>query len=265
MSEIGIIRNVLRAEQASKTLDDVLPKTPPKTVTTATGRTIDISRGYNVRGPDGSKIPFKKDTSLDKAKEWTKNFYNPGEIEETKGKIGIKGGGGFITYNQTPDAMRVTMAQVTEKGTGKGAGLYKKLFESAKRQGMKVQSDTAMSEGSVAVWLRFKELGYNIVEYPRKRMMSGGYENAKNPSMPLFEFVPTNNAPAKQAAQPQIDIPIEQLDREVYSASRKGMPAEQREKVHGLYDRYRATDDPKEKADIANEIRTVLPKSETNE
>lgn len=201
MSEISAVRNAIRVE---KTL-----------AKTATGMTVDISKGYKVRTPDGTMIPFRPGTDLEKAKEWTKNFHNPGEIEIQTGqsfgnRIGLKDDErSFIDFEQKKnkgEPIYVTMSQVSKKGVGVGAGLYKKLFDNAKRQGVKVYSDKAMSQASVNVWLRFKELGYPIKEAPRKRLMSGGYENAEAPYKPLFEYDPTAGEGIKpQAGQTSAD------------------------------------------------------------
>lgn len=302
MSELSAIRNAIRAEreiikteravQAENAvkmppISTVVPPKKANVVKTATGSEVDISRGYNVRGPDGTKIPFNKDTPLEKAKEWTKNFYNPGEVDiqldqSFGNRIALKSDeGSFIDFRKKPGAMQITLSKVNQKGTGVGAGLYRKLFEHAEKEGSVVYSDKAMSQASIAVWERFKALGYPIQANPRKRMMSGGFEHATDPNQPLFMFDPKKKArsPTKAVDDPVAEIDKnkphtkvagpyavpEEMDRKIYDSVRRtqGLTPEKREELVAKYLDYKNADDPEAKAQLQSELEAMLPKSES--
>jgi hypothetical protein len=295
MSEIGALRNAVRAERqliqaekaaATAKATDVIPKKPANVVKTAAGRDVDISRGYNVRGPDGLKIPFNVDTPLEKAKAWTKNFYNPGEVEFQTGqsfgnRMALKqDAGSFIDYREKEGAIQITMSKVTQKGTGVGAGLYRKMFEHAQQKGSKVYSDRAMSQASVDVWQRFIDLGYPIQANPRKKMMSGGYEHATDPKQPLFMFDPskikngTMEVQTKGVKDPVAEIdknkphlkvgnPVpkaDEADQLIYNLRRQtGVPAEQREKILDVYNDYKMAETPEAKQELATQLKAMMP------
>jgi GNAT superfamily N-acetyltransferase len=190
MSEIGAIKNAIKAEkQLSKAA---------KTVT-ATGRAVDLSKGFNVKGPDGIVIPFRPGTELEKAKTWTKNFYRkdfdvviakkPEANGNPKGWEGDepwsiirdkKDPGNMMQFSVLEDgSYQIHTARIGEayRGQGIGAGMYRTLFEKAKGQGAKVSSDSRLSADSFAVWQRFKALGYPIKERPyvkRGSLRTGG-------------------------------------------------------------------------------------------
>jgi hypothetical protein len=271
MSELNAIRNAVRAERElikaenavkMPPISTVVEKKPANVVKTAVGREVDISKGYNVRSPDGVKIPFRVDTPLDKAKEWTKNFHNPGKVAIKDGRIGIEGDeGSFIDFQQQTDGTRrITMSKTTKKGTGTGAGLYKALFDDAAKNGQKVVSDTAMSQASVEVWLRFKQMGYPVIEHPRKKMMSGGFENASSPNRPLFEMDTTKGMPYNK--QPKVEL--EDLDRTVRQAMRgKQLGYDKRNEITNAWAEYKLEEDPKRKQQLADQLMLLLPKSES--
>ena len=161
-------------------------------------KAIDVSKGFNIKIPKevgvpiyiaDRRIPFKPNTDIEKARTWTKNFLRPStdfldEVEEftigpgqtaKKGELKFKTNqDAFIHYDITDDAYIIRFTQAgKEKGTGIGAGMYRTLFEKAAKEGKSVRSDSTMSESSVALWMRFKELGYPIKELPYKKSESG--------------------------------------------------------------------------------------------
>lgn len=168
--------------------------TKPKAAVTATGKSVDIAKGFKVRAPDGTVIPFKPGTDLEKAKTWTKNFYRKSDefedIEQAKhatmdgdvlatdyrmiDKASKSSGSAENFMDYTVDEKTGTIGVKTSKvghrykGKGVGAGMYRTLFEKAKKSGAKVQSDAVMSPDAIAIWRRFKELGYPIAEKAMK-------------------------------------------------------------------------------------------------
>jgi predicted GNAT family acetyltransferase len=299
MSEFSAIRNAIRAERqliqgekaAARTtpnLADVVPMRPPNVVKTATGKQVDISRGYNVKGPDGLKIPFSVNTPLDKAKVWTKNFYRKeNEFEFTQTKALNHEGpqmrdkadpNSYINFAQDKDSYQIKMSftPASKRGQGVGAGMYRVLFDKAQKEGMKVRSDTAMSQASVDVWLRFKQLGYPIKESPRKKLSNGGYENAKDPDAPLFEFDPSQK---EAMGKPTVRDPVAEIDKNkphmkvgtevrqadeadqlIYNLRRQtGVPAEQREKILDTYNDYKMAETPEAKQELATQLKAMMP------
>lgn len=180
---------------------------------------VDVSKGFNIKVPkevalpsyiQNQRIPFKPNTDIEKARTWTKNFLRPAEdftdeVQkftvgpgkfETKGELKYKANGdAFINYDVTDEAYIIRFTQAgKEKGTGIGAGMYRTLFEKAQKEGKIVRSDSTMSDSSVALWRRFKELGYPIVEKPYKKSESGGsfgkYVPTEGGDAAIFEFRP---------------------------------------------------------------------------
>lgn len=298
MSEINAIRNAIRAErelvkteQAAKTFDDVVDKRPPNVVKTATGAKVDISKGYNVRGPDGLKIPFNVNTPLEKAKEWTKNFYRPeSDFETVQLKKRIKsledptptvttysmrdnkntymGSKGYdqITYDVDHATgkyiIRASQIQDKFKGKGIGAGMYRILFNKAIKEGVPVRSDSGMTPASIAVWRRFKELGYPIVEHPMEKMTSGAYKRAGvdlGKDAPLFEFDPSKMKPKVETPVPKPD----EADKLIQGLrTQKGIEPELRERILDTYNDYKITEDPDARQELLNSLKNLLPKSE---
>jgi GNAT superfamily N-acetyltransferase len=84
------------------------------------------------------------------------------------------------------------------RGKGVGAGMYRQLFEQAKKEGFKVRSDSGMSPQSIAIWRRFQELGYPIKEHPHGRVPGRQYEMRTDKrgteDAPLFEYDPLEGA-----------------------------------------------------------------------
>ncbi len=269
MSEIGAIRNAVRAErqliQAEKAAvrmppitDSMEPPKPKNIVKTATGDEVDISRGYNVRTPDGLTLPFRVDTPLEKAKQWTKNFHNPGEVEIQRdqsfgNRLTLKNDeNSFIDWRERADGTRrIVLSKTSQKGTGVGAGLYKALFDDAAKVGAKVQSDTAMSQGSVDVWLRFKQLGYPVIEHPRKRMMSGGYENANSPMQPLFELDTSKGLPGAKPKPVEAD-PVDKAMRDALKGKTLGY--DKRNEITNMWARYQLEEDPVVRKELGRDL-----------
>jgi predicted GNAT family acetyltransferase len=207
MSEINAIRNAIRAERE-------LIKAEKATVKTSTGKTVDISKGFNVKAPDGTVIPFRPGTDLEKAKTWVKNFYksdfehtaeNP-DMPDVKTMRGTENRFSYIEYKAEPDAYKIQFSFLnrSERGQGIGAGMYRALFEKAKQDGKKVVSDHKMSPNSIAIWQRFKELGYPIKENTEATKMYDGYKLTGD-QKPMFEFDPTSSLLKPQAGQTAAD------------------------------------------------------------
>lgn len=287
MSEINAIRNAVRAERtliqkektAARSFEEAAnaDKKPANVVRTQTGRDVDISRGYNVRGPDGLKIPFSVNTPLDKAKSWTKNFYRKeSDFEFTETKNFTHEGpvmrdrtdkSTYINYAKDQNGYQIKMSftPASKRGQGVGAGMYRVLFEKAQKEGLPVRSDTAMSQASVDVWLRFKQLGYPIKENPRKKMGNGGWENSKNPDEPLFEFDPAQ--PVKKDLKPHVEagksgsVPKpDDADNLILKLRRQqGVPPEQREQILDVYNEYKVAEDPAQQQQLLEQLRTMIP------
>lgn len=230
MSEFSALKNAARAQKALA-----------KTATTKTGKTVDTSKGFNVRAPDGTVIPFKPGTDLEKAREWTKNFYSKdfemdmlssadedGELTEqmllrSKKQAPVERDEG--TFNDFPaelmamrtaDEYRIRNTHVDPgyRGKGIGAGLYRQLFDIAKKEGRKVVSDSRLSPEAVAVWDRLKELGYPIIAHPKvKKVDRGGTDYIRagadrEADLPVYEYDPLGHGGSdikRQAGQTEAD------------------------------------------------------------
>lgn len=169
----------------AKGLDDPSAAAKAAKAVTATGRSVDLSKGFKVRGLDGTLIPFRPDTPLEKAKEWTKNFYRKdfdfvlAKADEAKpGATPLsvvrdkKDPGNVIQFYDYGHTYQIQTAKIGEayRGKGIGAGMYRTLFEKAKSRGVTVTSDSRLTESSFAIWQRFKALGYPIKERPYKKI-----------------------------------------------------------------------------------------------
>lgn len=190
----------------------------------------DTSRGFNLRLPDGTVIPFKAGKDLEQAKTWTRNFYRKdfdfvqpkkAKAEDSEPSFGIirdkKDPGNMIRFTDLETTWQVQTAKVGEayRGQGIGAGMYRTLFEKAKQKGVTVTSDSRLSESSFAIWQRFKQLGYPIKERPYKKIGSH-YELADKDLMKspeeqggIFEYDPlasdVPNLIKPQAGQTEAD------------------------------------------------------------
>lgn len=232
MSGINALKNAARAAK----------------FTTKAGKTVDLSRGFVVNAPDGTKIPFRAGTTPEQAKTWIQNFYRNdfemdvlSETEEegqkleqmlfrAKNKAPVnRDEGVFADYPaevlvmRQGDEYRIRNTFVDEGYRGKGiaAGMYRALFERAKKEGLKVVSDSRLSPQAVALWERFKELGYPIISYPKaQRGGKAGDQSdfiragaARDADLPLYEFDPlmkeTPNIVKKQAGAAPGDEAVE--------------------------------------------------------
>lgn len=262
MSEITALKQVAR-------MADEAPK--PKTINvTATGKPVDISRGYKVQGPDGVKIPFKPETPLAKAKEWTKNFYAPDKdykVEKLEkmdndfgdyytieyaanGVKGPKGKASRISFEQRDDgAYHVAWSntKLEHRGKGIGAGLYRQLFEKAKKEGVPVKSDNVMTQESIAVWERFKELGYPIKKNPVKTMGPGKFM-AEDKHGAIYEYDPG-------PTQSHINSAVKQLKT-------KDVPPELREAVNTELLAWHESKDPAAGRELMARIERIATKAD---
>jgi predicted GNAT family acetyltransferase len=227
MSEINALRN---AAKASK----VLAKKAPKAVGP------DLSKGFNVRGLNDQIIPFKAGTDVEKAKTWVKNFYTKDVEEEilsvtsedelkqyeqisfkTKKKVmeprdegEFEMNAGEILALRTADEYQIRNSYVAEgaRGQGIGAGLYRHIFDLAKKDGRKVISDSRLSPEAVAIWERMKQLGYPIHSYAKRIDQYNGEAiragAKREDDLPLYEYDPLGHGGSdikRQAGQTAAD------------------------------------------------------------
>jgi predicted GNAT family acetyltransferase len=267
MSEISALKRLVGAADAPKPAAKTLAQTP-------TGKTVDLSKGYKVKGPDGLTIPFRPDTPLPKAKEWTKNFYGkykekeveslleqkPDEADKKTTQFRIEADSPGINWlafekDDVNNTYTVRQSQLSQenKGKGIGAGMYRQLFEKAKKEGATVRSDSGMTEASIAVWRRFKELGYPIVEHPMERMPSGANKRkgaSLDKDAPLFEYDPGPT------------------DSQVNSTARKlrdkEVPKELREALNAEMLAWNETRDPKAGRELMSRLERVATQADEN-
>lgn len=283
MSEIGAIRNAFRMERQAAKVEKATVNV------TATGKVVDISKGFKVKGPDGLTIPFRPETPLSKAREWVKNFYTPesrftvtpkarvtSEREDSQSfnlevypekENASKSPVGHISFvkDYKKKEFQIKMSRIwdSEKGKGVGAGMYRHLFDLAKKEGFRVRSDSGMSDASIAIWRRFKELGYPVIEHPHGKVPGRNFKmrTDKRPSedAPIFELDTSKPFPG----DPKESIKIDPLDREVRDALRgKTGIQELREKITEAYLNYKNAVEPEERKAFADEVRSLLPPKE---
>lgn len=287
MSELSALR--LIGEDLARVAERPKPGVPnvlenmsgriPKMATTATGKTLDISRGFKVKGPDGTSIPFKYDPklsaqeTLDKAREWTKNFYaSEDRFQFTDQGVKVKEGVkpevdklqikfldehkkqalGWMNYDKDDAGYTIRMSKIVDdaKGKGYGAAMYRSLFEKAKKEGVKVRSDSGMSDESIAVWRRLKQLGYPIKEHPHGQV--GGRRFAMRTDMPIdkdapiFEYDPGTKAPeSKMAPTKEPEVDSNAVEDALYSLKQyEGVDKDARERLNALALRYSEREDP---------------------
>jgi len=219
MSEFSAIRNAVKATKAAEK-------------TTAAAQKVG-TRPYVVKIPDGTTIPFKAGTDVEKAKTWVKNFYSkdfetfvhssteedgqlhelvsirsktPKPVERDEGTFSDFPAEVMTERSADQYRIRNTYVDPGYRGQGMGAGLYRQLFDLAKKEGRTVVSDSRLTPEAVAVWERLKELGYPIQSYPKIKTKDGfvraGAESGtgeyrvgtdswdRGADLPLYEYDP---------------------------------------------------------------------------
>jgi predicted GNAT family acetyltransferase len=227
MGELSALKQLLKARELKpKTLEELAPTAAEVGAKSAVKPGLDINKPYKVRTSDGTLIPFNAGTPVEKAKQWTKNFYRKDledeilsatSVDETedieqrvirpKTKIKVqRDEGEFEDYeaelmyikDNTTGEFRIRNSFVNEnaRGGGIGTGMYRKLFETAKEQGGTVVSDSRLSADAVAIWKRMKAIGYPIIEYPMEIRGEDVIRvgSKREHDLPLFEYDPKGTA-----------------------------------------------------------------------